>query len=35
MVLRVTAPDGTDCYVAVDVSYTANGRDTTVTMQRL
>ncbi len=28
MVLRATDPDGADCYVAVEVSYTANGRDT-------
>ena len=28
MVLRATDPDGSDCYVAVEVSYTANGRDT-------
>ena len=28
MVLRATDPDGVECYVAVEVSYTANGRDT-------
>ncbi len=28
MVLRATDADGADCYVAVEVSYTANGRDT-------
>ena len=28
MVLRATDADGGDCYVAVEVSYTANGRDT-------
>ena len=28
MVLRATDPDGADCYVAVDVSDTANGRGT-------
>ena len=28
MVLRATGPDGSECYVAVEVSYTANGRDT-------
>ena len=28
MVLRATDPDGSECYVAVEVSYTANGRDT-------
>ena len=28
MVLRATDQDGADCYVAVEVSYTANGRDT-------
>ena len=28
MVLRATGPDGAECYVAVEVSFTANGRDT-------
>ena len=28
MVLRATDPDGVECYVAVEVSFTANGRDT-------
>ena len=28
MVLRATDPDGAECYVAVEVSYTVNGRDT-------
>ena len=28
MVLRATDAEGADCYVAVEVSYTANGRDT-------
>ena len=28
IVIRATDPDGTECYVAVEVSYTANGRDT-------
>ena len=28
MVLRATGPDGVECYVAVEVSFTANGRDT-------
>ena len=28
MVLRAADPAGTECYVAVEVSYTANGRDT-------
>ena len=28
MVLRATDPDGAECYVAVEVSFTANGRDT-------
>ena len=28
IVIRAAEPDGTECYVAVEVSYTANGRDT-------
>ncbi len=28
IVIRATDPAGTECYVAVEVSYTANGRDT-------
>ena len=28
MVLRANGPDGSACYVAVEVSYTVNGRDT-------
>ena len=27
MVLRATDPDGSECYVAVELCYTANGRD--------
>ncbi len=28
IVIRAAEPDGTECYVAVEASYTANGRDT-------
>ena len=28
IVIRAADPDGTECYVAVEVSYTANGSDT-------